>query len=155
MMIRGLQRSHNRPLQKVISNAVVFQMAWFACVQGETALALFAATLALAVHQLSQRLQAGAWRPLIVFALLGILGDSLMNNSGWVHYHRAIHMGAVTLAPIWLMCLWLAFITTLSSSLSWVFFSPYRACLVGVVAGPFSYYIGIQFSVFNRMLKQI
>lgn len=49
-------------------------------------------------------------------------------------------------APIWLLCLWISFSTTINHSMKWLFQSPAISFFVGLLLVPLSYIAGIQLS---------
>lgn len=115
------------------TNAVLFQIGWFACVLGGNTAWLLVPLVILAVHWAWQgdgRLMAEA------FALGLLLDSALMwlnlfdfNPNGW-------------LVPLWLALLWPLLATTLRHCLAWTARPWWLAAGLGAVAGPMSYYAG-------------
>jgi hypothetical protein len=117
-------------------NAGLFQVAWFACVLGGAAGTSWWGAAALLA------LLAFAWtgpylKTDLLFAatggLLGLALDTLWIKTGVLDYH------GVSVAPIWIVMLWVGVSLTLNHSLS--LFAP-RPFLGGVLAGacaPLSY----------------
>lgn len=133
---------------KLIINALVFQVLWFTCVQGNNLFALIALVVLLAIHQTLFRPQAQAWQLIILFSLLGYFGDSLITQLFSFHYMNQQGL----FAPIWLLGLWVGFSTTLNHSLKWIFNAHYYLILTAFLAVPASYMAGIKLS--NTQLEQ-
>lgn len=127
---------------KMLMNALGFQVVWFICVQGNNLYAVIATVILLALHTTLYRDSLKIWPILIAFSLLGFLGDSgiawLLNITYTDHLQ--------TLAPLWLMCLWAAFATTMHHSMKWLFKSPFIAFVTGLLLVPLSYIAGINLS---------
>lgn len=69
-------------------------------------------------------------------ALMGFSVDSLLQWLG------VFDFGSV-LAPIWLLCLWLVFATTINHALSWFRDKLWLAALVGGVSGASTYAVAV------------
>ena len=74
-----------------------------------------------------------------------MLGVSLMGmslDSVWVVSTVLDFPQAQSIIPVWLMCLWVVFSTSLCHSLSWLQHRLILASLLGAIAGPSSYLAG-------------
>lgn len=127
-----------------ISNILLFQLAWFACVLGAAWDFEWAGTsLAVAVAALhvftAQHPRHEAYLCLSA-AGLGLVVDSFLMNSGFIAFERGVMFPNV--APHWMIALWLVFATTLNVSLSWLKERYLLAALLGFFGGPLAYYAG-------------
>lgn len=123
-------------------NFLAYQLAWFAVILGAAqGFAWAGAAVALivaAVHGLRHR-QRFEWKLMGLAALIGILVDSTLAITGQVRFAQA---WPEDLAPYWMLCLWIAFATTLNHSLRWLMHRPVAAALAGAVGGPLAYLAG-------------
>jgi hypothetical protein len=136
----------NKQSQINIANAVLFQACWFIAVMTMTIYAFAAIALVLVVYFYSlNRSENNVMHRavfLIVFSLVGYLGDSLVAWKTGLIYSRHLDM----LAPLWLMVLWLAFATTLKFSMRWIFTNSWLTLFIGLFIAPLSYVAGIHIS---------
>ncbi len=145
--------------QVVLPNAILFQAMWWSCILDHMILALVLLAL-LWSHLLwvigaqasqnthsSLSLRARAGFKLIVcllaFAVIGLLSDGLwFLLSG---YQPASLNGGQIQQPVWLLVLWLGFVTTLATSM--VSLMKHAWLWVGLMAvfGPLAYWVGAQY----------
>jgi hypothetical protein len=71
--------------------------------------------------------------------VLGFLVDTTLALAGQVRF--AEHWPA-SVAPYWMLSLWIAFATTLNHSLGWLTRRPVAAALAGAAGGPLAYLAG-------------
>lgn len=124
-------------------NLLGFQAVWLAAVAGAgeglawagplAALAFTAVTLALG----GQR--AADLRSLALALPIGFLLDSAFAASGWLRYAQAWPWAAA--APVWIWALWAGFALTFNHSLRHLGTRPGLAALLGLLGGPFSYWV--------------
>lgn len=131
-----LPRPDSLPI--LAANAALFQLGWFACVLGGDGVALAALLLLLPAHAVLTGTDWREWRLLLLVALTGLATDSLLALAGIFTFERP----SAGLIPLWLLCLWVLFATTLRHSLAWLRPRPGLAALFGAVAGPLSYLAG-------------
>ncbi len=129
-------------MHKVI-NAVLFQLAWFGFVAGAARnmawLGLIPLVL-LAGHALRDPATRRADLLLGLAALaIGLVLDGSFARAGLLVYADA--EASLLGAPGWILAMWLAFAWTLNHSLAYLQKHLGIAVALGVVAGPFSYYI--------------
>lgn len=127
---------------KLLINAFAFQIVWFICVQGNN---LYAALATLGLILLNQQIfktNAKVWLVLLLFSIVGYLGDTAITLFIDLKYSNSLQ----SFAPIWLLSLWLAFSTTLNHSMNWLFNSPFIALAAGLLLVPLSYIAGITLS---------
>jgi hypothetical protein len=130
-----------------VGNAILFQIVWFACVMASDRLALVSVCLLLLIHHLYMMKDRREWALILGFTSCGIVIDSTLQSLGVIDFSNAIIINEdVSLVPVWMMCLWLAFSTTLVHGLFWLHGRFVFATLVGLLAVPLSYYGGIVLS---------
>lgn len=143
----------------LVINFLAFQIGWFSSVVGAAQqmpwLGPAAFLVIFAVH-LRQ-----AHRPLlevnlvIASGIIGLIFESVLVALGWVTYPSGLF--SESLAPYWIVTMWMLFATTLNVSLGWLKGRPLLAALLGLVGGPASYFAGsklggIQFLDFNAAM---
>ncbi len=131
---------------KNIVNIVAFQAVWFASVigaarglpwLGAVPLLPFAAwQLAVSDDPAYDR------RAIALLCIAGVLIDSVYPLVGMLSYASAWPSG--TLAPIWLVLMWVNLALTLNHSLAWLRGRPVLAALFGGSGGALSYYAGFR-----------
>lgn len=126
-------------MPRLLANAILFQLGWFACVLGGDGPWLLVAGLALAVHLLWVSSWAAQGKLLLSVFLLGCAVDSFLLHLGVFDFGEPR-----TLIPLWLALLWLLLATTLDHSLAWSARPWWRASLLGAIGGPLAYYAGAQ-----------
>lgn len=125
-------------MSKLIVNALLFQIGWFACVAGDGAwLALVGGILL--VHLLWVSRWAAEGKLLVSVFLVGSALDSFLLNLGFFDFGEPR-----TLIPLWLASLWLLMATTLNHCLAWTAQPWWRGSLLGALGAPLSYYGGAQ-----------
>lgn len=113
-------------------NAGLFQVTWFAAVMGGTLVGVAACSV-LAAHALAR---GSARADLTLAAVLGVVGfvlDTLWIQTGVLDYHGA------SLAPPWIVALWVAVGLSINHSLSVFLGRPWLAAVAVGAACPFSY----------------
>jgi hypothetical protein len=118
-------------------NAVLFQLGWFACVLGGDLIAVAVTATILFAHSQFFMRSRREWLLFGVVPLMGVALDSLWVYSGVLDFPQANF-----LIPIWLICLWMVFSTSLCHSFQWLQRRLLLASLLGAIAGPSSYLAG-------------
>jgi len=140
----------NRRQTKLIVNALLFQLLWFTAVQGNNYYAVAATTAFVVIHALAVVNQWREWVAILTVTSLGYVLDSLLNTFGMFEFYGSgvINSGALQIhfAPLWLLCVWIAFSSTLNHSLNWLNSWPLLASLLGALIAPLSYYAGAALS---------
>lgn len=124
-------------MPKQLLNALLFQIAWFACVLGGTGPWLLVAAAVLAVHLLWTTSWSDEGELIISVTLIGTLLDTLLLACGVFVFDAG-----GPLIPLWLIVLWAVLATTLKHCLDWTAKPWWRASLLGAIGGPLSYYAG-------------
>ena len=118
-------------------NAALFQLGWFACVLGGDFIAVVVTATILFAHGQLFVLARREWLLIVGVAFLGMSLDSLWVFTGVLDFPQTQF-----LIPIWLICLWMVFSTSLCHSFQWLQRRLVLASLLGAIAGPSSYLAG-------------
>jgi len=128
-----------------ILNAVLFQLVWFACVWGGARGLWWLAVASVIGFALWQVPRSSAPRTELALVgaavVTGLVVDTTYVVAGLVSYPEPGPWRGV--APIWILALWVGFALTLNHSLAWLKGRPLAAALMGGLAGPFSFWIGV------------
>lgn len=127
-------------------NLGIFYITWFICVVWRMPWAVAAAAVAIAFHLVWVRPGVGEWRVLIACSAVGIVVDSLLTLTGVFNFQTVVggDVFGETLAPLWLMALWLVFATTLNVSMKPLSNKLMLAGPLGAIMGPLSYWLGLK-----------
>jgi len=125
-------------------NAVVFQTVWFVCVLAGDVWALISVSVFLWIHWRLTTTTRAEWLLIVGVVSIGIIIDSVHIALGVLTVIDQTSSSEISLIPIWLMCIWLAFALTLCHSLSWLQQRLGLAVLLGAVSVPLSYWAGIR-----------
>jgi len=123
-------------------NFVAYQLAWCAvliCVANGVAWAGVAVALLVVAAHLGLRRDVLELKLIGAAMGIGILVDSTLALSGQVRFAPA---WPHSLAPFWMVSLWMVFATTLNHSLRWLMNRPVAAGLAGALGGPAAYLAG-------------
>lgn len=126
----------------MLTNAILFQATWFACVIGGAAGAPgwgFAGVLALLAFSWSVGTLQRDLRLLAVLGLIGFVVDTAWITLGVLDY------GERALAPSWIVALWLGFALTVNHSMGWLRQKPLLAAALAAVFAPVTYLAGARF----------
>jgi hypothetical protein len=130
----------------ILTNFLLFQLGWLACVLGGAHNLPWVGTGVAAVVVAWHLSQAVApWRELALVLMVGLFGavwDSLLVAGGLLVYPSGTLLPGT--APHWIVAMWLLFATTLNVSLRWLSGRPALAMVCGALAGPLAYYAGAQ-----------
>lgn len=123
------------------ANFMLFQIGWFACVLGGAYQLPWAGTaVALAIvawHLYTARQPRVELGLIAAAAAIGLVFDSALVAAGWLAYPSGLLHPS--LAPHWIIAMWMLFATTLNSSLGWLQRVPWLAVPLGAAAGPLAY----------------
>lgn len=123
---------------RLLLNAGLFQLGWFACVFGASRPGLLLIALGcLVVHLLWVAQAADEWRALLKAGGCGWVLDSVLMQVGVFDFGLA--SGNAWVLPLWLAVLWLLFASTLRHSLHWIARRWWLGSLLGAIGGPLSY----------------
>jgi len=124
---------------------VMFQIVWLSCAIGAAQGWSWPGIVTAAALVASHLASAPQWRPAAMTVLatgtLGFIAESLLVTTGLLRYSTA--WPTETLAPAWIVALWLAFATTLETTRRLLGSNPLaKSTLLGLVLGPLSYLAG-------------
>lgn len=125
-------------MNRVLVNLLVFQAGWFACVMGGSVPAVLYTMGALLFHWAFIMRSLREWLVILGIALLGIGWDVLMTDAGVIRFQEPGLLGL----PLWFVCLWLLFATTLSHGFRWLHRRLLAAALLAAVIAPANYLVG-------------
>lgn len=124
-------------------NLLLSQALWLLAVGGAAHGHAWLGPLALlifALVQLSPRFRAPGDALLMWLALpVGFVVDTVMASTGLLRYASPFPDEAV--APVWILSLWMGFALTFNHSLAYVMRRWWLAVVLGVIAGPLSYWL--------------
>ncbi|SDS90217.1 Protein of unknown function [Halopseudomonas xinjiangensis] len=129
---------------KMIVNALLFQIGWFACLLGGTSWWLLLPLAVLVVHFT----WISSWRDegkLVITVMLA--GGALDSFLLQMHLFRL--PGDPDLVPLWLLLAWALFGTTLNHCLIWARRTWWLTASTGAIAGAFAYWVGAQLTDFR------
>lgn len=130
-------------MKKTLYNALVFNVSWLACVLGGSVVALPVAVLVIAIHLYFFSDNRSEIVLILLALLLGVVVDSVFIRS-----ELLLSPDGSLWPPLWLICLWGLFATTLNHSLKWFQNHLGIAVIVGGVAGSMTYFAGTRLSDF-------
>ena len=127
-----------------VTNFILFQIGWFACVLGSAysypLLGTLTAILVVTFHVLRSKYPGQEVMLIMLAIAIGGSWDSFLVWMQWIDYNNG--MWSESMAPHWIVALWALFATTLNVSLRWMKGRWLIAILSGALAGPLAYYAG-------------
>ena len=131
----------NTAVLRLLASIAIFEAGWFACVIGAARGALVWGILAAAAAtawQLGISRRRGADLLLMAAALgVGLVWDTALGRAHLVVY--ASHLPLATVAPCWILALWVQFGGVLREPLRWLHGRPALAAVFGGAGGAASY----------------
>ena len=131
-------------LATLVTNAVLFQLGWFACVLGAARQAswigLAAVAAIVAWHVANARERGRELRLLLLATAVGALFETLLVQAGWLRFDSGVWISGV--APFWMIALWANFATTLNVSLRSLRDRRVLTALLGAIGAPLAYFSG-------------
>lgn len=137
------------PMTKMVANAVLFQIGWFACVLGGTGPWLLVPAAVLCIHFFWISSWAAEGKLMVTVVLAGAAIDSFLMQVGVFEFP-----GESKLVPLWLAALWAMLATTLNHCLAWTARPIWLASLLGAISGPLSYFAGAAIAEVELPLEQ-
>lgn len=126
---------------RLISNFVLFQLSWFACVIGASKgmpwLGIAVTVLVMAWHIAQAPQKKPEILLMLICLILGALFDQAIVTFNLISYMH--HGWSNALVPVWILGLWLAFSTILNVGLRWMHGRYIVAVLFGAIGGPLAY----------------
>lgn len=131
---------------RIISNGLLFQLGWFiavlAAARGQALLATLAPLGVVSVHLLQVPDRAAALKLIAAAALMGFIGETILVAIGFSQF--AAPLPLATVAPAWVVALWMAFATLPNLALRWFREHLALVAVLGAVFGPLTYHGGAQ-----------
>lgn len=132
------------PMATVVTNVVLFQVGWFACVLGAANgvpwIGLVAVGAVAAWHIAQARDRSAELRLLLLATGLGALFETLLARTGWMQFNAGVWVAGM--APAWMVVLWANFATMLNVSLRPLRDRLLLVALLGAVGAPIAYFGG-------------
>lgn len=143
-------------MYNTVTNFILFQTGWFACVLGAAynypIVGSIIALMIIGYHLLF----ASEWHLelllVIVAMILGFAWDSYLVYTGWIAYPNG--QLSVDTAPYWIVVMWGLFTITLNVSLKWLKNRLVYSVLFGAVGGPLAYYAGARLGALELIVPQ-
>lgn len=125
----------------LILNFGMFKIGWLSSVIGGAQqlpwLGPLAMLFVVAVHLYRAEQPERELVLVLSCGLIGALFDSVLVAMGWVTYPSGLFVESM--APYWIISMWMLFATTLNVSLRWMRDRYVLALVLGAVAGPLAY----------------
>jgi hypothetical protein len=135
---------------KNLTNFLLFQVGWFACVKGAERGDMWIGPLVVgaivAVHLRFVAQPSGRRRELafvVLVAVVGLVADTGLRALGATSYPTSMEWGHAVVPP-WIIALWALFATLPFHSMRWLARRPLMAIALGAVGGPLSYLSGVR-----------
>jgi hypothetical protein len=130
-----------------ITNFVLFQLGWFACVLGGAqgwALwgALFSLLIVMRHLQCAQDMRKETYLLLLAGGIALIWESGLVHTGMLIYPDPVIELGGIAIAPYWILTLWLVFATTFNVSMRWLKRRLWLAAPFGAIGGPLAFLAG-------------
>jgi hypothetical protein len=127
-----------------LTNIVLYQVGWFGCVlaaaAGMPVLAVLSALAAAALHVALAPDRRRELEIILLAGLLGLMVDTVTVQAGIFHFPS--QLGPSSLAPMWIVALWMQFGMTLHYCFSWLSGRYWLSSAMGAVGGPLSFLAG-------------
>lgn len=125
----------------LLLNFGMFKIGWLSSVIGGAQqlpwLGPLAMLLVVAVHLFRAEQPEREFILVLACGFIGALFDSVLVISGWVTYPSGLLVESM--APYWIISMWMLFATTLNVSLRWMRGRLVLALALGAIAGPLAY----------------
>ena len=131
--------------KSIITNFLLFQLGWFACVlggaYGHALLGSLVALTIIAYHCYRAPDVMKELRLLLLALIIGLIFESIITAQGIARY--SIGQVLDFMAPLWMILMWPLFATTLNLSMRWMKgLSPVVVAIIGALFAPLAYYAG-------------
>ncbi len=134
-------------MKKTIYNALVFNVAWLACILGGSTGAVPVALLVITIHLTFFSDHKKEFLLIVVVIFIGFVVDNFLIRAGFL-----IPPDNSFWPPLWLISLWGLFATTLNHSMKWFQNRVAVSVVLGGIAGTLTYLAGTRLTDFS--LKQ-
>ena len=131
-------------MNAMVTNLAMYKVGWLACVLGAAAgkpwLGVLAVAVACVINVACARSKSKTVLLLTAAACIGLAWESFMVIGGWLDYSANGHEGS--LAPYWIVAMWVLFATTLNLGFRWLKGRLFVAALLGGIGGPLAFAAG-------------
>ena len=135
-----------------ISNATFFYIIWWSCILGVKLgynyLGAIFTLLFIAAHLKLISKPRKEMKLILVCALLGFIVETFHLHTNFLSYQGYIFPNTL-FPPVWIICIWIAFASTLNYSMFWMKGRWLIMVISGTLFGPISYVAGVKFGVIN------
>lgn len=131
-------------MKKTLLNAVIFNIAWLACILGGSLVAVPVAIVVIGFHLTYFSDNTVEATLIAAVLLLGVVVDSVLIRTGLL-----VPPDTSLWPPLWLVCLWGLFATTLNHSMMWFQSHLGVAVVTGGIAGALTYLAGTRLTDFS------
>jgi len=125
----------------LLLNFALFQVSWFACVMGaahsQPWLGVIVTIMVLAWHLYQTNQAHRELKVLVSTMMIGALLDQSLLSLNLIDYQH--HGWSISIVPVWILALWLAFATTLNMSMAWMHKRYWISFIFGMIGGPLAY----------------
>jgi hypothetical protein len=132
------------PLPLLLTNALLFQVAWFSAVLGAAKgmpwLGVVAIAAVAALHLARARLPSRELALLALAFAAGAIFETLLVQTDMLQFEGGALLAGT--APVWMVALWASFATTLNVSMRALRDRLFFAALLGAIGAPLAYYGG-------------
>lgn len=129
---------------QILINFVLFQIGWFACVVSVASqlewIALLSISVILVIHLLLVKDRLLELQLILTAGTVGLILDSTLISLSV--FSPANQSGLSSLAPLWLVGLWMLFSITINHSMRWLHGRYVMAAILGFVFAPIAYLAG-------------
>lgn len=128
----------------LLINITAFKLGWLSSVVGGAQqipwLGPLVVLIAVAIHLARAERPSSEFMLIVSCGLIGAVFDSALVAAGWVTFPSG--MVSESMAPYWIVTMWMLFGTTINLSMRWMRGRPLLAAAFGFVGGPLAYVAG-------------
>jgi hypothetical protein len=128
----------------LLINITAFKLGWLSSVFGGAQqlpwLGPLVVFIAVAIHLARAERPRSEFMLIVSCGLIGAVFDSVLVAAGWVTFPSG--MISDSMAPYWIITMWMLFGTTINMSMRWMRGRPLLAAAFGLVGGPMAYFAG-------------
>ncbi len=128
----------------LLINIAAFKLGWISSVVGGAQqlpwLGPLVVFMAVAIHLARAERPRSEMLLILSCGLIGAVFDSVLVAAGWVTFPSG--MFSDSMAPYWIVTMWMLFGTTINMSMRWMRGRPLLAAAFGLVGGPLAYIAG-------------
>ena len=128
----------------LLINLTAFKLGWLSSVFGGAQqlpwLGPLVVFIAVAIHLARAQRPSSELMLIVSCGLIGAVFDSALVAAGWVTFPSG--MFSDSMAPYWIVTMWMLFGTTINLSMRWMRGRPLLAAAFGFVGGPLAYIAG-------------